>query len=64
MSPRGGKRPNQTGRPPRAGMTARYRHTVWFTEDELGAITAALGDGEPLASFIRTAAMKEARRRK
>ena len=63
MSPRGGKRPNQTGRPPRAGIPARERVTVWMTEAERAELEAALHDNETAASFLRAQGLEEARRR-
>ncbi len=63
MSPRGGKRPNQTGRPLRAGAPALHRATVWLTEAELAELVGALEDGEPLGNLLRDGGMELARRR-
>lgn len=54
MSPRGGKRANQTGRPMRAGTPSAYRIDVWLTEAERGELEDERGE-QPIADFAREA---------
>lgn len=61
--PRGGPRPG-SGRPGRGEGRSRRYVSVNLQEHEEALLLAVLGEGETLASFIRDAAIREARRRK
>lgn len=62
MSPRGGRRPNQTGRPRRTGEPTRSA-TVRLTPSERTELTAALRPGESLAALLRDGGLRLARER-
>ena len=63
MSPRGGRRPNQTGRPKRADVVSSASVRVPMTPTEHATITSALRPTETPAGFLRKYGMAEAVRR-
>lgn len=64
MSPRGGRRPNQTGRPLRGAEPVTTRATVGLTASERAELTAALRPGESLAAMLRDGGLRLARERR
>jgi hypothetical protein len=54
----------RTGRPPRGGVTATERVTVWLTEAELAEIEDGRRDPETVSDVLRDGGLKLVRERR